>query len=104
MLLLLQSRKFGIIIDEAKDKSVKKQLAIVATFFYVEKFEVETENGTAAGFYAKIKQSFDELNIPTANIVGYSSDTTNVMFGQYNFISELPHVQIVKCSCRLILR
>ena len=66
MVLLLQSRTFGIIIDEATDKSVKKQLAIVATFFYVEKFEVqyllvdmvETENGTAAGFYAKIKQSF----------------------------------------------
>lgn len=61
MVSLLRSRKFGIIIDEATDKSVKKQLAIVATFFDVEKFEVqywlvdmvETEDGTAAGIYAK---------------------------------------------------
>ena len=115
MVSLLRSRKFGIIIDEATDKSVKKQLAIVASFFDVEKFEVqywlldmvETEVGTAAGIYAKMKESFHELNIPMANIVGYSSDTTNVMFGQYNSVSQLlksefPHVQIVKCSCHLI--
>ena len=68
---------------------------------------VETEDGTAAGIYAKMKESFHELNIPMANIVGYSSDTTNVMFGQYNSVSQLlksefPHVQIVKCSCHLI--
>ena len=115
MVSLLRSRKFGIVIDEATDKSVKKQLAIVASFFDVEKFEVqywlldmvETEDGTAAGIYAKMKESFHELNIPMANIVGYSSDTTNVMFGPYNSVSQLlksefPHVQIVKCSCHLI--
>ena len=56
------------------------------------------------GSMPKLSKVFNELNIPMANIVGYSSDTTNVMFGKYNFISELPHVQIVKCSCRLILR
>ena len=115
MVSLLRSRKFGIIIDEATDRSVKKQLAIVASFFDVEKFEVQywlvdmikSEDGTAAGIYAKMKESFHELNIPMANIVGYSSDTTNVMFGQFNSVSQLlksefPHVQIVKCSCHLI--
>ena len=68
---------------------------------------IESEDGTAAGIYAKMKESFHELNIPMANIVGYSSDTTNVMFGQYNSVSQLLkseflHVQIVKCSCHLI--
>ena len=68
---------------------------------------IESEDGTAAGIYANMKESFHELNIPMANIVGYSSDTTNVMFGQYNSVSQLLkseflHVQIVKCSCHLI--
>ena len=42
-----------------------------------------------------------------SNIIGYSSDTTNVMFGQYNSVSlllksEFSHVQLVKCACHLI--
>ena len=41
------------------------------------------------------------------NIIGYSSDTTNVMFGENNSVSqplksEVPFVQLVKCSCHLI--
>ena len=41
------------------------------------------------------------------NIIGYSSDTTNVMFGQYNSVvqllkSEFSYIQAVKCSCHLI--
>ena len=68
---------------------------------------VETEDGTAAGIYSKIKETFNELNIPMANIIGYSSDTTNVMFGQYNSVSQLlksefNQVQVLKCSCHLI--
>ena len=41
------------------------------------------------------------------NIIGYSSDTTNVMFGSQNSVSQLlksdvRHVHVVKCSCHLI--
>jgi hypothetical protein len=115
MVALLRSRKFSVIIDEATDKSVKKQLAIIATFFDIEKFEVqywlvdmiETEDGSATGIYAKMKETFLQHNIPMRNIIGYSSDTTNVMFGQYNSVSQLlksefSYVQLVKCSCHLI--
>ena len=93
----------------------KKQLAIIATFFDIEKFEVqywlvdmiETEDGSATGIYAKMKETFLQHNIPMRNIIGYSSDTTNVMFGQYNSVSQLlksefSYVQLVKCSCHLI--
>ncbi|CAB4025775.1 Hypothetical predicted protein [Paramuricea clavata] len=93
------------------DKSVKKQLAIIATFFDIEKFEVqywlvdmiETEDGSATG---QSDETFLQ-HIPMRNIIGYSSDTTNVMFRQYNSISQLPkseftYVQLVKCSCHLI--
>ncbi len=64
MVTLLRMQTFSVIIDEATDRSVKKQLAIVATFFDIEKFEVqywlvdmvETEDGSAAGIYAKMKK------------------------------------------------
>ena len=41
------------------------------------------------------------------NIIGYSSDTTNVMFGERNSVSQLlmleqKNAQTVKCSCHLI--
>ena len=58
--LLLCSRFFSVIIDEATDESTKKQLAIVATFFHMERFEIEywlvdmleTEDGSAQGIYS----------------------------------------------------
>lgn len=115
MVSLLRSRLFSVIIDEATDRSTKKQLAIVATFFDIERFELqywlvdmlETEDGSAAGIYSKMKEAFSDLNIPMSNIIGYSSDTTNVMFGQYNSVSQLlksefSYVQVIKCSCHLI--
>ncbi|XP_028407537.1 uncharacterized protein LOC114530155 [Dendronephthya gigantea] len=115
MVTLLQSKMFSIIIDKAIDKSAKKQLAIIAVFFDLEKFElqywlvdlIETADGTANGIYSKIKETFQGMNIPVVNIVGYASDTTNVMFGQNHSVSqllksEISHVQIVKCSCQLI--
>ena len=41
------------------------------------------------------------------NIIGYSSDTTNVMFVEHNSVTQLlkaeyPNIFIVKCSCYLI--
>ena len=112
---LLRCRFFSVIIDEATDQSTEKQLAIVATFFDMEKFEMqywlvdmlETEDGSAKGVYSKMKEAFSNMNIPMSNIIGYSSDTTNVMFGQFNSVvqllkSEFSCVQTVKCSCHLI--
>lgn len=50
---------------------------------------VEVKDGTAKGIYSVIKQSFADLHVPMSNIIGYSSDTTNVMFGQFNFVAQL---------------
>jgi hypothetical protein len=115
MVTLLRSNVFSIIIGEATDKSTQKQLAIVAVLFNVEKFEleywlvamVETEDGSADGIYSKIKETFSGINIPISNIIGYSSDTTNVMFGENHSVSQLlksevGYVQVVKCLCNLI--
>ena len=97
MVTLLQLNMFSVIIDEATHRSTQKQLAIVVVFFNLGKFEsqyflvdlAETEDGTANGIYSKMKQTFKDLNIPITNIVGFSSDTTNVMFGQNHSISQL---------------
>ena len=112
---ILRSRIFSIIIDEATDQSTKDKFQIVATFFDVAKFElqywlvdmVETEDGSVAGIYSKIKETLNELNISMANIMDYSSHTTNLMLGQYDSVShslksEINHVQVVMCSCHLI--
>ena len=45
--------------------------------------------------------------IPLSNIIGYSSDTCNVMFGENLSVStllkkDLPHVAAIKCSCPMI--
>ena len=68
---------------------------------------VEVQDSTAAGIYSAFKGVFQTLNIPMDNIIGYSSDTTNVMFGSQNSVSQLlksdaRHVHMVKCSCHLI--
>ena len=46
--------------------------------------------------------------IPLENIVGFCSDTTNVMMGSNHSVStllkdSLPHVIIVKCSCHIFI-
>ena len=113
--MTLRSKKFSFIIDETTDKSTAKQLAILATYFDMESFQlkqflldmVEVKDGTAKGIYSAVKQSFADLHVPMSNIIGYSSDTTNVMFGQFNSVAQLlkeefPDVITVKCSCHLI--
>ena len=115
MVSLLRHNFFSIIIDETTDQSTKKQLAILANFFHIEKFKmdywlvdmVEADDGTALGIYSKLKETFDDLHIEMTRIIGYSSDTTNVMFGQHNSVAQLlksdfNFIQVVKCSCHLI--
>ena len=93
----LQSHRFSIVIDETTDLSSVKQFAVLATYFDMHSFEskyflldlVELVDGTANGIYLATKQVFLELHIPMENIIGYSSDTTNVMFGEHNSVAQL---------------
>ena len=63
----------------------------MSTYFDMDAFEtkhylvnmVEVEAGTAEAIHSSVKNTFTELLIPMENIIGYSSDTTNVMFGEY---------------------
>ena len=47
---------------------------------------------------------FDRNGIPLQNIIGFASDTTNVMFGEHHSVESLlkakiPHLFIIKCLC-----
>jgi hypothetical protein len=46
-------------------------------------------NCSATGLYKAIKGSFEEKKIPIKNIIGYSSDTTNVMFSEQRSVIAL---------------
>ncbi|KAJ8917907.1 hypothetical protein NQ315_002600 [Exocentrus adspersus] len=51
--------------------------------------------------------TLSKKNIPINNLVGFSSNTTSVMIGQYNSIfshlkAELPEIAFIKCSCHMI--
>ena len=106
---------FSIIPDETTDVSTEKQLGICVVYFDESDMKIVTRffdmvsvvDSTANGLYQAIKNAFNEKAIPMENIIGYSSDTTNVMFGeQHSVVSllkqDVPHVLAVKCSCHLI--
>ena len=112
---ILRDTYFSIIPDETTDVATEKQLGICVLYFDeltvqpVTRFfdMVEVETATAVGFYNAIKSSFEEKKIPIKNIIGYSSDTTNVMFGEHQSVVSLlkkdaPYVLAVKCSCHMI--
>jgi len=62
---------------------------------------------TANGLYGVLKASLQAKNIPMNNIVGFSSGTTNVMFGSNESVVALlkkdyPDIVTTKCSCHMI--
>lgn len=105
---------FCLIMDETTDVGTKKQCAM--TVIYCDKeFKIKTEffdllemaSGTADDLYNALIQSVETKNIPLENLVGFSSDTTNVMVGEYNSVfaklkERLPNIVCVRCSCHMI--
>ena len=63
---------------------------------------VEAETATAVGLYNVIKTSFEEKKIPIKNIIGFSSDTTNVMFGEHQSVVETK--EFVETKAHKLLR
>ena len=110
---ILRERMFSVIIDETTDRSTSKQMSVIVQVFREEKVQslfldiIEVTDSSAKGLFTAIKDCFESKQIPLENIVGFCSDTTNVMMGSSNSVatllkSELPHIIIVKCSCHLI--
>ena len=48
---------------------------------------------------------FEQSNIPLINIMGYASDTTNVMFMEHTSVvsllkDKIPNLFVMKCLCQ----
>lgn len=84
-----------IFIDENNDVKVR--------FFDM----LETKSGTADNLYNEFKKSLHYKGIPLTNVIGFSSDTTNVMAGDHNSVfthlkKDCPEILCIKCSCHMI--
>ena len=112
---ILRKKQFSIIPDETTDVSTAKQLAMCVMYVDddllnpVNRFLdiVEATDTGAKGLYQSMKTSLEEKSIPLSNIIGYSSDTCNVIFGENLSVStllkkDIPHVATIKCSCHMI--
>ncbi|CAH0551089.1 unnamed protein product [Brassicogethes aeneus] len=106
---------FSFIVDETTDRGSIKQCCLVIIYFCYNDTKVVTEffdlfelgSGKAADIYAAVKNSIISKNIPFDNLIGFSADTCNVMFGEYNSVylllkKDLPHSVSIKCSCHSI--
>lgn len=108
----LKNSTFSIIIDESTDVSCKKQLAVVVRYFCEKQVLIrsqflcliEVTNSDATSLTNTLVSFFEKNNIPLTNIIGYASDTTNVMFGEYHSVvtllkEKLPNLFVMKCLC-----
>lgn len=85
---------FSLIMDDTTDISVKKQCAFtVINYDYeisVPKTQffnlVEVHGSTANDLYTTLRKSLTSNKILLNNFVGFSSDTTNVMVGEYHSV------------------
>lgn len=63
--------------------------------------------GDCQTIFAQLKGNFECKNIPMENVVGFSTDTTNVMAGANNSLyvlmrKEIPNLVYVKCTCHML--
>jgi len=97
---------------ETTDVSAENQLGVVVIYCNSNSVDVYTqifnlvpiEDCTAKGICAAIKNSFHDKGISMNNLIWYSSDTTNAMFGCKDSVVALlkedhPSVIAVRCTC-----
>jgi len=68
---------------------------------------VEVKDTTALGLFNTVKQQLTDHKLNMSDMIGFSADTTNVMFGEHNSIveklrRESPDCIFVKCVCHSI--
>lgn len=91
------------------DISVKNKMALVISFCDGKMNSqllqlARCKDATAEGLTTALLDILKESNIPKTQMVGFSTDTCNTMFGENNSVSqrlkqEIPHLMTVKCTC-----
>ena len=56
---------------------------------------------TTESVYKSVMSQFTQDSVPKSNMVGFATDTTNVMFGEHNSVASLlreenPHIFLMK--------
>ena len=111
----LKANKFSSIIDKTTDRSTTLQLAIVGVYFDDTSYKLEAilidlvplPNGTANTIYETLISTLKEKDIPMRNVIGFSADSCNMMFGVNHSLAQMlvrdyPWIVIIKCSSHLI--
>ena len=93
---ILKNRKFALIIDETTDRSVTKQLALVARVRIKDKIKdlfydmIPVIKADAVSLHKAISDAFLKRGIPyTENMTGFAADAASVMMGRNHSVSVL---------------
>ena len=108
----LRGQKYALLVDEATDLSVDKNLCLCIRYFSPKEKRIRTEyldlipvlETTAAALFAKVKSCLEENNLSIMNCIGFSSDGASNMVGHTNSLwsrlrGENPDMELVPCSC-----
>ena len=110
---LCQENPFSILCDEGTDHDDKNFAVLVRLWDNqlgkpVSRFlDMPVCNiGTAEKLFEAINKALNEKNIPWSNVIGFESDTTNVMMGKHNSVlsrikQKQPDVFSQGCVCHL---
>lgn len=111
--------KFSIMTDESTDISTAKSSCIIVRYFDEKTLKVRSDfwelcqvfkeddsipTASAERLYQNIIKSFQIMNIPLTNIIGFGADGCNTMFGEHNSVSSrfresCPGIITMKCIC-----
>jgi hypothetical protein len=99
-------------MDETTDCATLKQCAFTVIFMncgsvVTTKFFDIVNGGTANELFGALLNIIKSKDIPLENVVGFASDTPNVMTGMYQSVfallrKEIPAIACVKCSCHMV--
>lgn len=102
---------FSLIMDETTDIGTVKQCAFNVIYFCSNSNKVSTRflnmievtSGKAVDLYDGLKKTLSDHEIPMSNLVGFASDTTNVMIGEHQSVfshlkADIPNIALIKCS------
>ena len=110
---LCRENPFSILCDEGNDKD-DKNFAILVRMWddklgkpMTRLLDMPVCNiGTAENLFEAISKALEERKIPWSNVVGFESDTTNMMIGKHNSVLsrvkvKQPNVFSQGCVCHL---
>ncbi|XP_049799749.1 uncharacterized protein LOC126235056 [Schistocerca nitens] len=111
----LKHAKFSIMTDESTDIGTVKNSCVAIRFYDKDSGESVYEDGdlnvekasTAENLYNGIVKTFQQHNIPFANIIGFGADGCNIMMGVRNsvasrFRDSCPGIFVMKCVCHSV--